>query len=119
LRVPGGHKLRAAIQRIDQAGISGLPRRCAPRNDELLSASWRTQGKTDMQFIDRIPLPLLVLLTLFMLGAPFVPEPHLVEKMRMLSQGTLTRFIDIFDVLWHLLPAALLGVRIARMRKKA
>ena len=72
-----------------------------------------------MQFIDRIPLPLLVLLTLFMLGAPFVPEPHLVEKMRMLSQGTLTRFIDIFDVLWHLLPAALLGVRIVRKRKQA
>lgn len=72
-----------------------------------------------MQFIDRIPLPLLAFLTLFMLGAPFVPEPHLLEKMRMLSQGTLTRFIDIFDVLWHLFPAALLGVRIARKRKKA
>jgi hypothetical protein len=72
-----------------------------------------------MQFIDRIPLYFLVFLTLFMLGAPFVPEPHLLEKMRMLSQGTLTRAIDIFDVLWHLLPAALLGVRIARKRKKA
>jgi hypothetical protein len=72
-----------------------------------------------MQFIDRIPLLPLVLLTLFMLGAPFVPEPHLVEKMRMLSQGTLTRAIDIFDVLWHLLPAALLGVRLAGMRNKA
>ncbi|MDQ1315010.1 MAG: hypothetical protein QG662_1119 [Pseudomonadota bacterium] len=72
-----------------------------------------------MQFIDRIPLLLLVLMTLFMLGAPFVPEPHLLEKMRMLSQGTLTRAIDIFDVFWHLFPAALLGVRIARKRKKA
>jgi hypothetical protein len=72
-----------------------------------------------MQLIDRIPLLPLVLLTLFMLGAPFVPEPHLVEKMRMLSEGTLTRAIDIFDVFWHLLPAALLGVRLARMRKKA
>jgi hypothetical protein len=72
-----------------------------------------------MQFIDRIPLPLLVFLALFMLGAPFVPEPHLVEKMRMLSEGTLTRPIDIFDVFWHLLPAALLGVRLARKRNKA
>lgn len=72
-----------------------------------------------MQFIDQIPLPLLIFLTLFMLGAPFVPEPHLVEKMRMLSEGTLTRAIDIFDVFWHLLPAALLGVRIAGKRKKA
>lgn len=72
-----------------------------------------------MQFIDHIPLPLLVLLTLFMLGAPFAPEPHLVEKMRMLSQGTLTRPLDIFDVFWHLLPAALLAVRIARKRKNS
>ena len=72
-----------------------------------------------MRYIDRLPLPLLVFLTLFMLGAPFVPEPHLVEKMRMLSDGSLTRAIDIFDVFWHLLPAALLVVRLARMRNKA
>lgn len=72
-----------------------------------------------MHLIDRIPLSLLVVLTLFMLGAPFAPEPHLVEKMRMLSEGTLTRAIDIFDVFWHLLPAVLLTVRLARMRSKA
>jgi hypothetical protein len=71
-----------------------------------------------MQFIDKFPLWLLVALTLFMLGAPFVPEPHLVEKMRMLSAGTLTRPIDIFDVFWHLLPAALLALKLARMRRK-
>jgi hypothetical protein len=67
-----------------------------------------------MQLIDRIPYPVLIVLTLFMLGAPFVPEPHLVEKMRMLAEGTLTRPLDIFDVFWHLLPAALLAVKIAR-----
>jgi hypothetical protein len=70
-----------------------------------------------MQFIDRFPLWLLVLLTLFMLGAPFAPEPHLVEKMRMLSEGTLSRPIDIFDVFWHLLPVALLAVKLARMQR--
>lgn len=69
-----------------------------------------------MKYIDAIPLPLLIVLTLFMLGAPFVPEPHLVEKARMLAEGTLTRPIDIFDVFWHLLPAGLLAVRLARMR---
>jgi hypothetical protein len=72
-----------------------------------------------MHFIDRIPLAPLVFFTLFMLGAPFVPEPHLVEKMRMLSEGTLVHAIDIFDVFWHLLPAALLAVRLARKRRKA
>jgi hypothetical protein len=72
-----------------------------------------------MRFVDDIPLPLLIVLTLFMLGAPFAPEPHLVEKARMLAEGTLTRPLDIFDVFWHLLPAALLGIRLARMRRKA
>lgn len=70
-----------------------------------------------MQFIDRLPLWLLVTLTLFMLGAPFVPEPHLIEKMRMLSEGTLRRPIDIFDVFWHLLPVALLAIKLARMQR--
>ncbi len=71
-----------------------------------------------MQFIDRFPLWLLIALTLFMLGAPFVPEPHLLEKMRMLSESTLTRPIDIFDVFWHLLPVALLAIKLARMQRK-
>ena len=71
-----------------------------------------------MQFIDRFPLWLLVALTLFMLGAPFVPEPHLLEKMRMLSEGTLRRPIDIFDVFWHLLPTVLLAIKFARMGRK-
>jgi hypothetical protein len=69
-----------------------------------------------MRFVDRIPLPLLIGLTIFMLGAPFVPEPHLVEKMRMLADGTLTRPLDIFDVLWHLLPAILLAVKLSRRK---
>jgi hypothetical protein len=67
-----------------------------------------------MQFIDRIPFSLLLVATVFMLGAPFVPEPHLVEKMRMLLDGTLTKPLDVFDLFWHLLPASLLAVKIAR-----
>ncbi len=70
-----------------------------------------------MRFIDRFPLWLLVVLSLFMLGAPFAPEPHLVEKMRMLSEGTLKRPIDVFDVFWHLLPAALLAAKLVRMSR--
>ena len=70
-----------------------------------------------MHYIDRIPFPLLIVITVFMLGAPFVPEPHLVEKMRMLADGTLTRPLDVFDVFWHLLPASLLVVKLVRSRK--
>ncbi len=61
-----------------------------------------------MRFIREFPFPLLIAVAIFMLGAPFVPEPHLVEKARMAMNGTLTRPIDLFDVVWHLLPTALL-----------
>jgi hypothetical protein len=71
-----------------------------------------------MHYIDNIPLPLLIGLALFMLGAPFVPEPHLLEKARMLAEGSLSRPIDIFDVFWHLLPAGVLAVRLVRLRRR-
>jgi hypothetical protein len=70
-----------------------------------------------MQFIDRLPFSLLIVMTVLMLAAPFVPEPHLVEKMRMLAEGTLTKPLDIFDVFWHLLPATLLTVRVVRWQR--
>jgi hypothetical protein len=53
-----------------------------------------------------------------MLGAPFVPEPHLVEKTRMLLAGLLTRPIDIFDLFWHLLPATLLAIKLIRRKTR-
>jgi hypothetical protein len=70
-----------------------------------------------MRWLDQIPYSFLIAGTVFMLGAPFVPEPHLVEKMRMLQEGTLTRPLDIFDVFWHLLPLILLGLKFATGRK--
>ena len=70
-----------------------------------------------MRWLDKIPYPLLIAAAIFMLGAPFVPEPHLVEKARMLAEGRLTRPLDIFDVFWHLLPAVLLGLKFAAGRK--
>ena len=70
-----------------------------------------------MRWLDRIPYSLLIVGTLFMLGAPFLPEPHLVEKTRMFAEGRLTRSMDIFDVFWHLLPAILLAFKLAAGRK--
>jgi hypothetical protein len=57
--------------------------------------------------------PTLLLLTLALGLAPFSPEPHLVEKLRMLRQGTLTRPLDIFDLFFHLVPAILLLIKLA------
>jgi hypothetical protein len=47
--------------------------------------------------------------------APLVPEPHLVEKTRMLLSGTLVRPIDIFDLLLHSVPLMLLAWRLVVM----
>ena len=70
-----------------------------------------------MNSIDKIPMLPLVIAAIFLLGAPFVPEPHLIQKMKMLSDGTLTKPIDIFDVFWHLLPATLLIIKLLRNQR--
>jgi hypothetical protein len=67
-----------------------------------------------MSFLDQIPYPLLIVIAVLMLLAPFAPEPHLVEKWRMLRQGELRRPIDIFDVFFHLAPALLLLAKVIR-----
>ena len=60
----------------------------------------------------------LIALAVWMAGAPFIPEPHLVEKVRMLLQGTLTRPLDVFDLFIHATPMVLLAVKLARRQKK-
>ncbi len=70
-----------------------------------------------MQFIDNIPLYVLVVLCVLLGFAPFVPEPHIIEKLRMLSQGNLKKPIDIFDLFYHAAPFVLLGVKVFRMTK--
>jgi len=55
---------------------------------------------------------LLIPLVLLLGFAPFFPQPHIVEKIRMLMAGTLRRPIDIFDLIWHAWPFALLAYRI-------
>ena len=52
--------------------------------------------------------PILILLCLTLGLAPFYPEPHLVEKLRMLFSGSLSRPLDIFDLLLHGSPFLLL-----------
>jgi hypothetical protein len=65
-------------------------------------------------WLDQVPLPLLAALAIWMALAPFQPEPHLWHKLKMLSAGTLTRPIDIFDLLLHGTPQLLLGWRLVR-----
>ena len=72
-----------------------------------------------LKAIDKIPLAPLIFLAIFMSLAPFTPEPHLVEKSRMLINGELTTAIDSFDLIWHGFPLILLVVRLLRMNKSA
>ncbi len=65
-------------------------------------------------WIGRIPLLWMALIAGWLAVAPIVPEPHLVEKWRLLMQGTLSRPIDIFDLLLHTVPLLLLAVRLWR-----
>ena len=70
-----------------------------------------------LKYIDRIPLGPLVIITVVMALAPFSPEPHLVEKSRMLVNGELSKGIDIFDLFWHSFLIVILAIRLIRLKK--
>ena len=63
------------------------------------------------RFLDNIPYPILIAVAVFMLVAPIRPMPHVLEKLQMLKNGTLHRPLDIFDLLWHLIPTILLVIK--------
>ena len=71
-------------------------------------------GASVRELLDALP-PAMLLPLLMLSLAPFVPEPHLVEKMRMLAQGTLRKPIDIFDLFMHVIPAVLLVAKMLLM----
>ena len=68
-----------------------------------------------MRWIDRMPMWWLVAVAVYLAGAPFVPEPHLVEKWRMLFEGTLSRPLDVFDFFLHTVPLGALAIRLWRV----
>jgi len=65
-------------------------------------------------WFDRIPLGMIAVPALLLGLAPFYPEPHVWEKIKLLLAGDLTRPIDIFDLLLHGLPLVLLAIKLAR-----
>lgn len=56
-----------------------------------------------------IPWTLLLPVAIILGLAPFRPEPHLVEKLRMLANGQLTAPINIFDLFLHGAPLLLIA----------
>ena len=67
-----------------------------------------------MAFLDKIPYAALIVFAVIMLLAPFKPMPHVIEKLIMLKNGTLTKPIDIFDLFYHLIPTILLLLKLYR-----
>ena len=70
-----------------------------------------------MKFFDRLSLTSLMILAAFLILAPISPEPHLAEKFRMFQAGTLSKPLDMFDVLWHLSGVFLVLLKLKRGQK--
>jgi len=68
-----------------------------------------------IDFLDKVPLSLAILGCLTLGIAPFTPEPHIWEKLKMLAAGTLHKPVDMFDLLLHAAPWLLLAAKLARM----
>ncbi len=68
-------------------------------------------------WLDKIPLTALVIAALALGLAPFTPEPHLWQKLKMLVNGALSQPIDIFDLVMHASVPLLLAVRLIRMAR--
>jgi len=62
--------------------------------------------------LNRLDWAVLIIAAVLLGLAPFLPEPHLVEKWRMLAHGTLRRPIDILDLLFHLSPFFLIALKL-------
>ena len=67
-----------------------------------------------LAWLDRFPLGLLIIGALLLGLAPFMPEPHLWEKLKMLAAGKLARPLDILDLLLHASLPVLLALKLIR-----
>jgi hypothetical protein len=68
-----------------------------------------------MKWIDTTPLALFVVIALTLGLAPFTPEPHVWQKLKMLWDGTLAKPLDIFDLVLHGAPWLVLGIKLGRI----
>jgi len=67
-----------------------------------------------LHWVDQTPAAVVVIVALTLGLAPFLPEPHVWEKLKMLNAGELSRPIDIFDLLLHGAPWLALALKLFR-----
>lgn len=68
-----------------------------------------------MKWIDSISLNVWIIIALTFGLAPFLPQPHVWEKLNMLSAGTLHKPIDILDLILHGAPWVMVGLKLLRL----
>ena len=64
------------------------------------------------RFLGRLPWLYLLPVSLLLAVMPVRPEPHLVEKVRMLANGQLSRPVDVFDLVLHGGPLLLIVLKL-------
>lgn len=69
-----------------------------------------------LNWIDRVDLSFFVIAALTLGLAPFIPEPHVWEKLKMLAAGELSRPLDIFDLVLHGTPWLFLVIKLSRKK---
>jgi len=62
--------------------------------------------------LDQLPWNIVIIACLTLGLAPFMPEPHIWEKLKMLAAGTLVKPIDIFDFLMHATPFIIAALKL-------
>ena len=82
----------------------------------MVSAAPHSRGGDGAPGPVRWGLPVIACATIGL--APFVPEPHVVEKLRWLATGQPFRPIDLFDLLMHGAPWLWLGWTAARALRR-
>ena len=69
--------------------------------------------------LDRLPWSVVLILSATLGLAPFTPEPHVWEKLKMLFAGTLVRPVDIFDLVLHGAPWLVAVLKLVGARRKS
>ncbi len=68
-----------------------------------------------LEILDSLPLSIAFVAAMTLGLAPFFPEPHIWEKLKMLKAGTLKRPLDWFDLALHTAPFVLLAAKLVRL----
>jgi len=71
-----------------------------------------TPGQRMLGWLHCPSMPMLIGAAILLGIMPITPEPHLVEKVRMLMHGELVRPVDMFDLFWHSWPILWIALRL-------